>query len=30
MHYECKMWYDRNSSPEGSFNLTKTLIEKYK
>ena len=30
MHKECKMWYDRNASVEGSFRLTKKLIEMYK
>lgn len=30
MHNECKMWYDRNASVEGSFRLTEKLIEMYK
>jgi len=30
MHNECRMWYNRNASTKGSFELTKKLIEKYK
>lgn len=29
MHNECRLWYNRNASVEGSFKLTKKLIEKY-
>lgn len=29
MHKECRAWYNRNASTEGSFKLTKKLIEMY-